>query len=581
MQKYSEVHTQKEYIAPVDQRAALLPWLPRGLESYFEYGLRAEELFKELQASKIPREQWQEHYFSGGKISAKKRAEQLPFVVQNLVKNQIANLDSEAAHALLDRYLVTEHKNSTQSFYASQNEQARVANAFICDLTDQEISNLAQRELKRQTSLALKTDRINLRKTDNDWRKKVCSLKVEDIMQIDLSEIEYNLKESRIVDVPTELQLKKKIRKIKLRTNDEYAHIAKLIGRDASHQKTGSWNIKEREKQRERWSDFAANSTVYDPSSGESVRLSAVVEAAKKKRLSETYTLSKGLQICAERLELQWCFAVLTAPPHFHPNPTTGKNSWDGSLACDSHKFILNLFRKACDELRLVHNIKLCGFRSPEAHQDSTAHQNVFFYCHKDEMQTVQKVLRKFWDWHEKAIDFKDQTQLKRIDKKPAKFASYCMKYAMKALAHDAVTADDAWYSTYSIRRIQFFGIPALTTWRTLRSLKESPDLKSHLVTEIWRAARRGDAATFIELNGGLCVSKKERPLHVKVERENNTKTTTIFFREKLIFCSSRECWRIDTKRSHANVYQGFGVILKLPKETQNPQNPPPPHPQN
>jgi hypothetical protein len=359
------------------------------------------------------------------------------------------------------------------------------------------------------------------------------------------------------------LQIKKRLLKLKRQTTDEIGFVLESIGKNAPHQKTGIWNLKDRTEQRARWATWAKTASATDMETGESISMSEVIEITRTHRFNEVYAFLKGIEKSAVHAGLDWCFTVLTAPPRFHPNPQFGSSKWDGSLPVDSHKFIAATWKQATDELRLKHDIYLAGFRSPEAHQDGCTHLNVVFFCAPSELKTVQDVIRKHFDWHESAVEF-------RTNDGRAKFASYAMKYAIKSLHAEDTSADDAWYSTWGIRRYQFFGVPSLSTWRTLRSIKNAPDNWTAQEESIWRAARRGDAAEFIDLNGGLNVKQKNRPLSATTKSENETKTKTVTSNSEVIFADSKPVWRIT--RSPLIPFENgiLKVILKLSEENED-----------
>jgi hypothetical protein len=359
------------------------------------------------------------------------------------------------------------------------------------------------------------------------------------------------------------LQIKKRLLKLKRQTTDEIGFVLESIGKNAPHQKTGIWNLKDRTEQRARWATWAKTASATDMETGESISMSEVIEITRTHRFNEVYAFLKGIEKSAVHAGLDWCFAVLTAPPRFHPNPQFGSSKWDGSLPVDAHKFIAAKWKQAADELRLKHDIFLAGFRSPEAHADGCAHLNVVFFCHSSELKTVQDTVRKHFDWHKSAAEF-------RVNDGRAKFASYAMKYAIKSLHAEDTSSDDAWYSTWNIRRYQFFGVPSLSTWRTLRSIKNAPDNWTAQEESIWRAARRGDAAEFIELNGGLNIKQKSRPMQATTKSENEIKTKTVTSRGETIFSASKAVWRITRSPSIPSENGILTVILKLSKKDED-----------
>lgn len=245
-------------------------------------------------------------------------------------------------------------------------------------------------------------------------------------------------------------------------------------------------------------------------------RMSDISEMTKNRRAAEVYALLRGIQTCAEAEGLSWMMATLTAPPAFHANPKNGHSTWDGeSTPADAQRFIAGKWRSIQRALS-NHGINIAGFRAAEAHADGCAHWHVITYCDPARMQEVQKIIRKRFSWHKDACDF--------IEGDPSKgeFASYAMAYALKALRGEAGELD-AWYSVWGIRRYQFLGVPHLQTWRELYKLKDAP--ADERAATVWRAVKKGDAATFISMNGGLCCKQSDRPIRATVETDEVLET--------------------------------------------------------
>jgi hypothetical protein len=228
-----------------------------------------------------------------------------------------------------------------------------------------------------------------------------------------------------------------------------------------------------------------------------------------EKRLAEMEAVTAGIQKEAEAQGLVWASCVVTLPPEFHPNPSKGKNSWNGTMPGEAMKVLMDRFASA----RAVLNnkkIKLAGMRTVESHQDGCPHVNFLIYYAPKHQKKVKAAFKSAFGKSEKLCRFMPG----KTGAGAAKFATYATKYIKKYIKggadlDDACLEEQAWASAWSIRRFQFFGIPSLTNWRSLRSSSVTP--QDYATAELWVAARAGDFDEYIRLNGGLNAPTSKR----------------------------------------------------------------------
>lgn len=300
-----------------------------------------------------------------------------------------------------------------------------------------------------------------------------------------------------------------------------------LIGGNTSTKHATHYEIGMRNQQKARHRRMAEKTTLYRDE--QEVNLLSIISGAGKRRAAELYTLTKGLELHAKRAGMDWAFLTLTAPAHMHPNPSVGKNTWDGTTPDAAHKWIHKAWRRAESRLR-KQGIVVAGLRVVEPHADACPHWHVLVFAHASEMEQIESTLRQQPEWKSEA-----GMKFVRNDGRAAA-ASYVMKYITKTIGsieklegeHASV---DAWRSTWAIRAFQFFGMPSLTTWRELRKLKEAPN-GGDLLAGVWRAAKRGDGAGFIGLMGGLGIKSCDRPIKCEKTDDATTKTSSFTVRE-------------------------------------------------
>lgn len=242
----------------------------------------------------------------------------------------------------------------------------------------------------------------------------------------------------------------------------------------------------------------------------------ADIALTREKRLAEIYSMAGGIQKLAEAQEMTWASCVTSLPPHLHINPTKGAFSWDGTLPNKSIKYLSKRWgrmRAYCAKRKIT----LAGLWTVEAHEDGTPHINFLLYFEQHESEFVKNAFEIYFKHSDKAIKFKMGGDVV-AGVKPAAFASYALKYFTKTFNVEALLKDDdketalkeeAWASSFGLRRYGFFGIPPLGPWRRLRASDKAPcDKETEL---LWREARKGDAAAFISLNGGLGIKNSRR----------------------------------------------------------------------
>lgn len=255
------------------------------------------------------------------------------------------------------------------------------------------------------------------------------------------------------------------------------------------------------------------------------LKLSDVAQTIKK-RVSEMFCESIGLQQEAEAAGMQWASVVVTATANKHPNPASGNNTWDGTTPSQTNKTFSRKFARVRAMLAKK-RITLVGFWTREAHTDATPHVNYLIYFKKGEEEIVEAAFNKHFKHSKNAVKFKLGEKVTYIDddgkeQPAASFSSYAMKYFMKFLSEtpDQKTLEEAaWASTWNIRRFGFFGLPPIAIWRRMRKSEYKIEHKPEL-EELRLACRSNDFAKFIRLCGGLGIKRNKRDF--QTVRENS-----------------------------------------------------------
>ena len=283
-------------------------------------------------------------------------------------------------------------------------------------------------------------------------------------------------------------------------------------------------------------------------------------------------TTTTGIDKYAKSAGMEAVLITLSALPKFHPNPSIGANSWTGEMPDKGHRWIMRNFERVRARLAKK-DITISGVRSAEAHQDGCSHVHVMAWANPTQIEAIIQEFKKTKGWKkEPGAQFVIIKNNETLGKKAATAASYVLKYILKTLTTTGTTTDadrdDAWRSTWGIRGVQFFGIPTLDSWRTLRAAKATDIITATpLIAAAWAAARGGRYAAFLEMDGGLGCKKKDRPIQIKTQTDDEARTIIkkIFSFETLSIVIARVKATLTTIQK-----QKVTVIVNYPREPNN-----------
>lgn len=185
--------------------------------------------------------------------------------------------------------------------------------------------------------------------------------------------------------------------------------------------------------------------------------------------------------------------------------------------------------RKRLDEAEILP----VGIWVLEPHLDGCPHVHLMLFCDPLDTKEVEKIIRA----QKKEWLLEAGCKVVRDDGRAAP-TSYLFPYLMKTMgagidADRNVMGADACRSGWGLRSHGFIGTPAKNVWRGLRKLKEIPT--DPLLREMKEKADQGDAASFFQLQGGLGIRKKYRPVKMlkddrDIEEKEESGTNKITF---------------------------------------------------
>jgi hypothetical protein len=312
---------------------------------------------------------------------------------------------------------------------------------------------------------------------------------------------------------------------------------------------------------------FLASNVVYDAVTRVATPLADLAKTDFD-RASRHYAFLHGIQVLAEKSDLNWAMLTITLPSEWHPNPATKSKKahrWNGRSALDGHKVIAEGWNRVRAMLRKS-GLIMSGVRTEEPQQDTTPHWHIaFFYRDRTDLDLISRAVlaqfpaglrirrsiptkRKKLRFHNEqyqtlaAFDAKKahknirlpaqcqidvgfkRTGNAEVDSKVQSFASYVFKYVSKnagvsmgadgeeesrAGAEDVVRHRQ----TYGFRQLEFFGIPkgAATCWDLLRQInlaEQDPLLKCPpgmaALAAITQQEKGKGMADYLEALGGL-----------------------------------------------------------------------------
>lgn len=230
-------------------------------------------------------------------------------------------------------------------------------------------------------------------------------------------------------------------------------------------------------------------------------------------------------------------FWTMTTPSRFHAQRITGacaeaNPNYQGATPRDAQEWLCKVWAKARAAWKR-RGLEVAGLRTAEPHHDGTPHWHLIVYGKPEDVRLARWILKRYlladsgWEYgaRQHRFDFK-------IAETGTGAAAYAAAYVSKNIdgggmegerdtetgrkVLDAVKRVDAWASHWSIRQFQFFGMPAVGIWRTLRridggGLPAGSQLeRARLAADdsdwcgFWQACERGGLALIKDAAGRL-----------------------------------------------------------------------------
>lgn len=263
--------------------------------------------------------------------------------------------------------------------------------------------------------------------------------------------------------------------------------------------------LREHKQRIKRAQDYIKNNYIVNEQ-GEQFCLSEVVRSTSH-RVAENLNIVKTFERIAQpdpkkKKVFEWAFITMTLPPEYHPNPSVGRDSYNGVSPYESAREMKrrwNLVRARLRKLGIEPGSDYYGALVSEAHKDGCQHLHALFFYKASQLADIQKCfLAVFPNLN---TDQKDEKCSFKLDNGKAKASSYAFKYINKSTTlfdadldifgkHDEAAqnaiANSAFRSYNNIRGVSYFGLEnCLSKWRFLCRHIKRLDLQGRLKTII------------------------------------------------------------------------------------------------
>lgn len=215
------------------------------------------------------------------------------------------------------------------------------------------------------------------------------------------------------------------------------------------------------------------------------------VENKQRQKVMQITRISKCLGQLAQDKGMTFLMVTLTLPPHMHPMPSMGQNSFNGVMPLEAHAQLHHfwrLIRAHLSKANFVFNhegkIKvkktkkrgeeeiylkpIFGLQTVEAHVDSTLHLHSLLYINPEDMDDVIEIVNRVSSIYTASTGKLVRFDIKKNDGR-ANGHTYVYKYITKS---NCVYTDEnkthlrntALRHYYSARGFNFFGINGIIT---------------------------------------------------------------------------------------------------------------------
>ena len=333
---------------------------------------------------------------------------------------------------------------------------------------------------------------------------------------INIKDIRGSTIKDKVINIVDEKKLKLQIKRIQKQRNELYKLERGFIGAGQAYEICSDEVVRDRGIAEQKQYEYILNKYVVY-ADFKKIPLSKVV-STEKQRFAEIFIQVTSLDVYAKQLDYKPLFITFTAPARFHPKPSKGVSSWDGSTPKESNDYLKGLWNAFRKDIHR-HKIEMNGFWAVEPHKDQCFHKHALMYVNKKHFDELVILINKHFRHSENAV------RIEEIDTKKSKATSYVMKYLTKSFNMDFELKDGvlnvdklevsnhkkvrAVQALWSVRRYAMFGVKnTLSLWR---ELKRKPFLKgkNEVINKAFLFVEKNDFIGFsMFVNGKLKIKR-------------------------------------------------------------------------
>jgi len=260
--------------------------------------------------------------------------------------------------------------------------------------------------------------------------------------------------------------------------------------------------------------------------SSEEIELSKISDSSlsnPNNRVAELKARIAGFEQYADKYGYKTDLVTVTAPSRFHCVHKNGTSNitWDESSVRTVHQYFTNLWDCIISKFHRD-NIQASGFRIVEPHHDGTPHWHFVLFTNSNHRELASNIIHKYFlkdSPYEKGAsehrvivkdlsqrrksNFKGSYILKGIDLSPKNKSKKNFENSERI---------NAWGCVWGIRQFDQFGGPSVNLWREARRIAQNSKVDEN---PIWKSVLNGDWCEFIEICGGLNISKDDRKIKI------------------------------------------------------------------
>lgn len=130
--------------------------------------------------------------------------------------------------------------------------------------------------------------------------------------------------------------------------------------------------------------------------SDDSVLTLEQVASSPKSRFAKLYAFVQAMDAIAQEAGLSAGLLTLTLEPEWHPNPSHGESSWNGTSPREGHRSMGRRWQSILRDLDRL-GIGLSGLRVVEPHQDACPHWHLWLLYRQEAETAILATVMKYF----------------------------------------------------------------------------------------------------------------------------------------------------------------------------------------